>query len=150
MATSVSKTGHVGINVSDLNRSIDFYKEVFDFEVLNRSGDDGPQFAFLGEGGRLLITLWEQAESSYDRSAAGLHHLSFELENVDDLSVFESRLRERDAKIYHQGVVAHAEGADSGGLFFEDPDGTRLEVYVPTGLESHAAPSGDAPTCGFF
>ena len=48
------------------------------------------------------------------------------------------------------GVVAHGEGAASGGIFFTDPDGIRLEIYAPGGAESAPAPSGAAPTCGFF
>jgi len=44
----------------------------------------------------------------------------------------EERLRALGATIHHGGMVAHREGADSGGLFFEDPDGIRLEVnYIP-------------------
>ena len=50
----------------------------------------------------------------------------------------------------HDGVVAHGEGTSSGGIFFTDPDGTRLEVYAPNGAQSAPAPSGAAPTCGFF
>ena len=47
-------------------------------------------------------------------------------------------------------MVAHREGGASGGIFFHDPDGTRLEISVPTGAETAPAPSSDAPTCGFF
>jgi hypothetical protein len=35
-------------------------------------------------------------------------------------------------------------------VFFTDPDGTRLEVYAPSGAEGATAPAGAAPTCGFF
>jgi lactoylglutathione lyase len=51
--------------------------------------------------------------------------------------------------MHHDGVVAHAEGSASGGVFFTDPDGIRLEIYAPTGSEGHA-PHQDGPTCGFF
>ncbi len=50
----------------------------------------------------------------------------------------------------HDGVVAHGEGASSGGIFFTDPDGIRLEVYAPRGAEAEPAPTGESPTCGFF
>ena len=150
MTARISRTGHVGINVSDLARSVIFYQDVFGLDVLNQSNVEGQRFAFLGDEDRLLLTLWEQASVPYDHEASGLHHLSFEVESLDDVRGYEKRLRERGARIYHDGIVAHGEGAASGGLFFADPDGTRLEVYAPTGLESHAAPSGAAPTCGFF
>ena len=50
----------------------------------------------------------------------------------------------------HEGVVAHREGSASGGIFFHDPDGTRLEIYAPSGAENAPVPSATAPTCGFF
>ncbi len=59
-------------------------------------------------------------------------------------------MRELGAPVFHDGVVAHREGADSGGLFFADPDGIRLEIYAPSGVAGSPAPSGEAPTCGFF
>jgi hypothetical protein len=52
--------------------------------------------------------------------------------------------------IHHGGIVPHAEGRSSGGLFFEDPDGIRLEIFTATGVGDHVAPHGAAPTCGFF
>jgi hypothetical protein len=44
--------------------------------------------------------------------------------------------------------IQRREGAASGGIFFFDPDGIRLEIFTPTGAD--VAPSGTAPTCGFF
>jgi lactoylglutathione lyase len=37
-------------------------------------------------------------------------------------------------------------------VFFEDPDGIRLEIYAPSAAEAEArpAPTGSAPACGFF
>jgi hypothetical protein len=50
-----------------------------------------------------------------------------------------------------EGVVAHHEGAASGGIFFHDPDGTRLEISVSDGVGGARAPGdASAPTCGFF
>ncbi len=40
----------------------------------------------------------------------------------------------------YDGIVPHAEGAQSGGIFFEDPDGIRLEIYAPNGAADHGAP----------
>ena len=56
------------------------------------------------------------------------------------------RLGEMGVGILHDGIVAHGEGAPSGGIYFEDPDGTRLEIYAPDAGEGHSAPAGAAPT----
>ena len=62
----------------------------------------------------------------------------------------EERLRARNATFLYNGVVPHAEGSQSGGIFFEDPDGTRLEIFAPSGAGALHAPVTDAPSCGFF
>jgi lactoylglutathione lyase len=139
--------GHVGVNVVDLDASIAFYRDVVGLDVL-RSADGS--FAFLGVGETLVVTLWQQASAGYDADHAGLHHLAFELADTAALDAAGERLRAAGVEVLHDGVVAHAAGAESGGLFFGDPDGTRLELFVATGLAGAHAPSGDAPTCGFF
>ena len=67
-----------------------------------------------------------------------------------DLATTKQRLKALGAVIHHGGIVPHREGAESGGLFFEDPDGIRLEIYAPSGAGERPAPHADGPTCGFF
>lgn len=144
------KTGHVGLNVTDLERSKGFYREVFGFEAMLESEEEGRRFVFLGDGERLILTLWEQSEGSFGTGRPGLHHLSFEVPSVDEVRGYEERLGGMGADFLYDGVVPHAEGAPSGGIFFLDPDGIRLEIYAPTGAEAEAVPVEGAPACGFF
>ena len=150
-ARPVLQTGHIGLNVSDLRRSRDFYARAFGFDVAHESYEPGRAFAFLADaGGRLVLTLWQQSGGRFDVARPGLHHLSFQAEGIDAVRGIEQRLREDGVKFLYDGVVPHAEGADSGGIFFEDPDGIRLEVYAPAGAAGHEAPTQGAPSCGFF
>ncbi|GAA4634894.1 VOC family protein [Actinoallomurus vinaceus] len=153
MPTAVSpalQTGHVGLNVSDLDRSIAFYTQVFGFEVGAQGAEPGRRFAFLTSEGRLLVTLWQQSDGRFATGRPGLHHLSFQVESVEEVRAAEDRLRALSAVFAYDGVVPHSEGATSGGIFFEDPDGIRLEIYAPTGADGGTTPNGSAPTCGFF
>ncbi|MFJ5935727.1 VOC family protein [Streptomyces sp. NPDC093071] len=143
-------THHVGLNVTDLERSLAFYADVLGFEVLGRGAEGESGYAFLGRDGRLAIALWQQAEGAYDPGRPGLHHLAFEAESLDHVRAAEAALTARGTTFAYEGVVAHREGAASGGIFFHDPDGTRLEISVPRGAETAPAPSATAPTCGFF
>jgi len=145
-----SAPGHVGLNVSDLDRAVRFYQQVFGFDLAGRSDQPGRGYAFLAQEGQLVITLWQQSAGRAATERPGLHHLAFRVESVAEVRAAEERLRALGATIHHGGMVAHREGADSGGLFFEDPDGIRLEIYTGSGMGQHHAPSGSAPTCGFF
>ncbi len=142
-------TGHVGLNVTNLDRSLEFYQSVFGFDVIHRSDEAGKRFVLLGDGGHIVLTLWEQGAGRFDGGRPGLHHLSFEVPKMDEVERALALLKSRRTKLFYPSVVAHAEGAASGGIFFEDPDGTRLEIYAASGAEAHAAPT-DGPACGFF
>jgi lactoylglutathione lyase len=143
-------TGHVGLNVSDLGRSTRFYREVFGLDLAAQSGEAGREYAFLAQDGRLLLTLWPQSGGSAATDRPGLHHLAFQVDSIEQVRGAEERLKALGAVIHHGGIVPHREGADSGGLFFEDPDGIRLEIFAPAGAGERPAPHTDGPTCGFF
>jgi len=143
-------TGHIGLNVTDLVRSKQFYQHVFNFEVLAESQEPGRRFVFLASGGKLILTLWEQSDGRYNKARPGLHHLAFQVDGMEDVRQCEQRLRGLDATFLYDSVVPHGEGTASGGIFFEDPDGLRLEIYSPSGATGQAAPVTGAPTCGFF
>ena len=139
-------TGHVGLNVADLDRSIDFYARVFGWDLQGR----GDGYAFLGDDDRLVLTLWNQSSGSFATDQPGLHHLSFQVDSIDEVEQAEQRVRELGLKLHHDGIVPHGEGASSGGIFFEDPDGIRLEIYAPSGGATAPAPTESTPACGFF
>lgn len=142
--------GHVGLNVTDLDRSVDFYRRALGFEQLSISSASDRRFAFLGVDGALRLTLWQQSDGEFSTGTPGLHHLSFQVDTLDQVRTVEAALKELHVTFAHDGVVAHGEGASSGGIFFTDPDGIRLEVFAPSGAEAAPVPGGEAPTCGFF
>lgn len=144
------ETGHIGLNVSNVQRSTQFYQQVFGFEVMGQSNDAGRQYAFLGRAGKLILTLWQQSEGRFPKQLPGLHHLSFQVGSVADVQAFEARLQSLGTPFLYDGIVPHGEGADSGGVFFEDPDGIRLEIFTASGVKEYTAPVANAPSCGFF
>jgi catechol 2,3-dioxygenase-like lactoylglutathione lyase family enzyme len=144
------RTGHIGLNVTDLDRSLAFYRRLLGFEVAHEGRDGDRRWAFLARDGQLMVTLWQQSAGDFETGRPGLHHLSFQVDTVEEVRAAEAALRELGAAFAYDGVVPHGEGAASGGIFFTDPDGIRLEIYSPAGADTAPAPSGTAPTCGFF
>jgi len=143
-------TGHIGLNVRDLARSKRFYQDVFGFDLAAESNAEGRTFAFLAQNSAVVLTLWQQSEGSFAANKAGLHHLAFQVDSIEHVKEAERRLRQLGIAIHYDGVTAHAEGADSGGVYFDDPDGIRLEICTPTGASRSPAPKTGAPACGFF
>ncbi|MEU7742602.1 VOC family protein [Nonomuraea sp. NPDC049158] len=150
MSAPALQTGHVGLNVTDLPRSIAFYRQVFDFEVMSERTDGDRRFALLGRDGILLVTLWQQSSGTFATDRPGLHHLSFQVPDIEAVRRAETTLRELGVQPVYDGIVPHGEGGSSGGVFFTDPDGVRLEIYAPSGADTAPAPTQGAPTCGFF
>jgi lactoylglutathione lyase len=149
-ATPALQGGHIGLNVSDLDRSVSFYVRVLGLDVIGESAEPDRRYAFLGAGGDLMLTLWQQCEGRFATDRPGLHHASFQVADLGAVRRAEAMLRELGVSFQHDGVVRHQEGSESAGVFFEDPDGIRLEIYAPTGGASAPAPAESAPACGFF
>ncbi|MGW0483527.1 VOC family protein [Nonomuraea sp. NPDC003214] len=150
MSALALRTGHVGLNVTDLARSTAFYRQVLELEVYNEQTDGDRRYALLGRDGALMVTLWQQSDGSFPADRPGLHHLSFQAPDIETVHRAEAVLRGLGVQPLHDGVVPHGEGASSGGVFFTDPDGIRLEIYAPSGADTAPAPTKGAPTCGFF
>lgn len=135
---------HVGIPVSDMKRSLAFYKDVFGVEpefVAEGSGEELSKalgvphavlsFAFLHIGSAILELLEYKTPQGrpYDRlnSDVGATHVAFQVSDID---------RAYDDLI-HQGIAFNAppfridEGPLAGCAFayFTDPDGVQLELF---------------------
>src|SRR5919199_883792 len=69
--------GHVHLKVSDLERSIAFYRDVLGFELMQRMGDEA---AFLSAGGyhhHIGLNTWESAGGPPPpRGTTGLYHVA--------------------------------------------------------------------------
>ncbi|GAB4055265.1 VOC family protein [Catellatospora paridis] len=141
--------GHTGLNVTDLDRSIDFYRDALGVEIVGGSDADGRRYAFLGSGGIPMITLWQQSAAPFATDRAGLHHLAFQVPDVAALAGIEARLRALGAAIRDDSGVT-GEPAAAGQFFCFDPDGIRLEFHALERPSRPAPATGDGPACGFF
>ena len=155
MANGVVSMSHVGLCVSDLERSLRFYTEGLGFEVAD-GFDIGDGLAPLAEvpspvecraqfitHGSLTIELlgWRRPAAegtpSTSRHQLGFTHLSV---NVDDLAAVEARLVGLGARAL-EDTRTHLDldGACVDIVFLADPDGVRIELNQFTVLSSEAA-----------
>ncbi|MHB1445224.1 MAG: VOC family protein [Acidimicrobiales bacterium] len=130
--------GHIGLCVSDIDRSRRFYVEGLGFEFLN--GIDVPdspadrllrleppldlRAEYLAKDGFVLELMHFDREANPPAAARvmnepGLTHLSF---SVDDVSAVANRLEALGAEVLRETDVG-------GGIFLRDLDGQLIELY---------------------
>ncbi|MDX1672346.1 MAG: VOC family protein [Balneolaceae bacterium] len=120
------KLGHAHIKVRDLDRSVEFYTTLFDLEITERVGE---KFAFLTGGGMhhelALQAVGEDARTP-GPGTVGLFHIAFE---VPDKQVFARKYQQLKERGIQPFTIDHL---ISWALYFDDPDGNGLEIYVDT------------------
>ncbi|MDP8976469.1 MAG: VOC family protein [Actinomycetota bacterium] len=119
---------HVALTVSDLQRSVPWYQQLFDAEpVLDE--DTGPFRHVVWSVGSTLVGLHQFPDGrseTFDERRVGLDHLAFACADRTELERWEARL---DAMhIAHGGIVDAGYGS---GLSFRDPDNIALELFAP-------------------
>lgn len=134
-AETVLQFGHIGLSVTDLEESRNFYETILGFKVMHVSQEEGRKFLFLGDGAQVFLTLWQQGYGRFNMKNPGLHHLAFKVNSMQQVETFQQKLRENNIEFEYPTIVPHSKDADSGGIFFYDPDGIRLEIFSLTGAK---------------
>ncbi|MDH3914829.1 MAG: VOC family protein [Chromatiales bacterium] len=123
----IDSLGHVVLKVTDLARSEQFYTGVLGMSVVARYDDKGYKMTFFSLGKHhdlaLMQVSGEQATGGDD--AVGLHHVAFRIGDSMD------QLIEAKAHLDAAGVASSPTDHDvTKSLYFDDPDGNTLELYV--------------------
>ena len=119
------RIGHVHLKVSDLERSLAFYRDVLGFELTQRYGS---QAAFLSAGGyhhHIGLNTWESPGGSPPPAGTtGLYHAAILYPTRRSLAGALRRLIK--AGIPLDGASDHGV---SEALYLRDPDDNGLELY---------------------
>jgi catechol 2,3-dioxygenase-like lactoylglutathione lyase family enzyme len=120
---------HVAVTVHDMERSVDFYRDLLGFEVVGQLLlDDGTfKIVYLRSGGaHLELFAFRKAAVAtpvgVSDSVGGFKHLALQTSEVDAVA----------ARLEAAGVTFTVEPMDAAGgvrlAFFRDPDGNLLEL----------------------
>lgn len=121
------KAEHVGIMVSNLDRSVKFYTEVLGLKLIKRVESPQTDWAFLAVGD-LEIELICKKGAEFTYADQGIvNHLAF---TVDDVGAALEHLKKHGVELIHQEPVYLAP-LKARLAFFKGPDGERLEVFTP-------------------
>ncbi|MEI7846774.1 MAG: VOC family protein [Chloroflexota bacterium] len=122
----ISAIEHIAINVSDIQKSIDFYGSILGFTRLQSvdRGDSIIHYYQLPNSARLELFEYKKPGVNQTRevSEVGLKHLAFQ---VEDVAAHEKELRAAGVEI----TLSTCELPDLGTrvLLFLDPNGVTLE-----------------------
>ncbi|REL30073.1 VOC family protein [Thalassotalea euphylliae] len=122
---------HVGLAVSNLERSKTFFTETLGFKVL---GKDADYPAYFLNNGSITVTLWqttngEQATPFNRKTNVGLHHLAFQVDSLAKLNQLHETLKsvpgvkiEFAPENLGRGPTQH--------MMIREPSGNRLEFIT--------------------
>ncbi len=117
----IESINHIFLTVSDLEQSIKFYRDLFDFDVIEKLGSAGQAFLKMGDIllGLIEVPGYKNSEKSQNRISFFVDEEDFE-DAVDELEDLEMK------------IVYGPENIRNGQcIIFLDPDGNQIELSYP-------------------
>ena len=127
MAFKIRRVGHLVLRVKDIERSRRFFEDVLHFPVVAQN-ERGMVFFSTDKHDnhhQLALVPAKEGVAMPKPDSVGMHHVSFELGTFAELQEAYRVFKEKDVPIDHttfHGVTK--------SIYFNDPDGNMLEVYV--------------------
>jgi catechol 2,3-dioxygenase len=120
------RIGHVHLTVSDLERSLRFYRDILGFEITYTIDDSA---VFLSAGGyhhHIALNTWAgKGVTPPPRGHTGLYHVAILYPSRRELASALKALM--DAQYPITGVADHGV---SEAIYLHDPDGNGIELYT--------------------
>jgi glyoxylase I family protein len=127
----ISGYHHIGFNVRDLARSVDWYTEVLGLTKLREIADDGERGAkviCVHPASRMVIGFTahrSNAGEAFSEFRTGMDHFAFAVSSRAELEAWKGHFEALG--VDHSPIK---QGATGELITFRDPDNIQLEVYV--------------------
>jgi catechol 2,3-dioxygenase-like lactoylglutathione lyase family enzyme len=117
---------HVNMNVKNLTKSVEFYKNLFGFEI--RKADNSPNkldapSQIIGNDS-IKLCLYEDPQMS---TSGGIAHFGFHVANFDQIM---NKCKELNVEVLYGGPV---EFEKSRSVYIKDPSGYDIELSEVSG-----------------
>ncbi|MGA7713794.1 MAG: VOC family protein [Rhizomicrobium sp.] len=127
------KIDHIVFPCWNPSASLGFYRDVMDFALVDTmSGEDWGGYPWLmmffhaGDGREIvLVALRGAKRPKHDGLPRDVRHLAFAEKSIAALQTWRKKLRAADVKFTEE---THGR---QRSLYFQDPDGTMLEITAP-------------------
>ena len=123
---------HVGLTVTDLDASCDFFTGLLDWEKVGGNPDYPAVFV---SDGTIMLTLWQAKEPSaakpFDKNNnVGLHHLAIRVADLETLNKIHQKLAAAENVVIEFAPEPLRNGPAMHMMCYE-PGGIRIEFIVP-------------------
>jgi catechol-2,3-dioxygenase len=141
----INRLNHAVLYVRDIDRSLEFYRDILGFRPISMLPEGFRGAAFLQAPGSTndhdlgLFAIGDAAgPSGAGRTTVGLYHLAWEVDTLSDLAELSGRLEAAGF------LVGSSDHSTTKSLYAKDPDGIELEIawIVPAALLDEAALAG--------
>jgi catechol 2,3-dioxygenase len=120
-----TRIGHVHLKVSDIERSLQFYRDMLGFEVMQRYGSSA---VFISAGGyhhHIGLNTWHsKGAGPAPANGVGLYHTAIVYPAKKDLAEIVQRLQ-----LLQYPFTGAADHGVSIAFYLNDPDGNGVELY---------------------
>jgi len=123
-----AKFTYVGIRVTNLQKSIDFYTKLLGMKILDRGKIEqtkGETVALASEEGKFVLELnYYEKDSPFNTPytcGEGLDHLAFKVDNLDKAL--------EEARQAGYCVILEMKAKEGRWAYIEDPDGIWIEIF---------------------
>jgi catechol 2,3-dioxygenase-like lactoylglutathione lyase family enzyme len=143
---TISRVGHVGIQVTDVDRSLKWYRDILGLTVTGRwpMGEKGEMafMRFTDDHHNIVLFTHPTPVTDENRHAGynAFQHIALEVADRDEWLKALADLRRKDVEIVQGPLIHGPEGGNGPGrniggsgsrsFYFEDPDGNRIEIYT--------------------
>ena len=122
----IQSLGHVVLKVRDLERSVPFYAEVLGLKKVGRFKDRMVFFSIDDNHHDIALLETDHDAPAAPKTAPGLAHVALKIgDSLEELRAAKAWLEKNDVEIDHT-----SDHLVSQSIYFHDPDGNQIEVFV--------------------
>ena len=121
---AIQRAGHVAIRVRDIDATRRFYRDVMGMKVAHEYPGRGVFFRFDGYHHDLVAFRADECTEPASARHAGVAHIAFVAEDFETVRAFYRRVTA------HGIPVRCTDHGFTKSIYFSDPDGIELEIYV--------------------
>ena len=119
------KLGHLVIKVRDINRMVEFYKNIIGLQITENIENKMIFMSASNDSSHELALMSISKDANYPKkSDTGLYHFAWQMDTYDNLKQFYSKLKKN--KIPILGIGDHG---ISIGVYLNDPEKNEIEIY---------------------